>query len=109
MKKLLIASLLFGSTGLVAAPFVVQDIRINGIQAGKESAVLSGLPVRIGQKATESDISNVVRLLFLRGYDNVQAVREGNTLVISVLPRLVIAEVKVEEMNLFLVKQYEKT
>ncbi|ARU64791.1 outer membrane protein assembly factor BamA [Histophilus somni] len=96
MKKLLIASLLFGSTGLVAAPFVVQDIRINGIQAGKESAVLSGLPVRIGQKATESDISNVVRLLFLRGYDNVQAVREGNTLVISVLPRLVIAEVKVE-------------
>lgn len=46
-----------------------------------------GLPVRIGQKATESDISNVVRLLFLRGYDNVQAVREGNTLVISVVPR----------------------
>ncbi|MBN6710546.1 outer membrane protein assembly factor BamA [Haemophilus haemoglobinophilus] len=96
MKKLLLASLLFGSTSVIAAPFVVKDIRVNGVQAGTESAVLSEIPIRIGQRATDNDISNVVRALFLRGYDNVQAVREGDTLVISVLPRLVIAEVTLE-------------
>ncbi|STO53733.1 surface antigen (D15) [Canicola haemoglobinophilus] len=96
MKKLLLASLLFGSTSVIAAPFVVKDIRVNGVQAGTESAVLSEIPIRIGQRATDNDISNVVRTLFLRGYDNVQAVREGDTLVISVLPRLVIAEVTLE-------------
>lgn len=96
MKKLLLASLLFGSTSVIAAPFVVKDIRVNGVQAGTESAVLSEIPIRIGQRATDNDISNVVRTLFLRGYDNVQAVREGDTLVISVLPRLVIAEVTLQ-------------
>ena len=34
MKKLLLVSLLFGSTGVMAAPFMVQDIRVDGVQAG---------------------------------------------------------------------------
>ncbi|PJG81879.1 outer membrane protein assembly factor BamA [Caviibacterium pharyngocola] len=93
MKKLLIASLLFGSTTVIAAPFVVQDIRVDGVQAGSEGAILSGLPVRIGQRATDNDISNVVRTLFLRGYEDVKASREGNTLVISVQQRPIISDV----------------
>ncbi|WP_032092503.1 outer membrane protein assembly factor BamA [Necropsobacter rosorum] len=93
MKKLLIASLLFGSTTVVAAPFVVQDIRVDGVQAGAEANVLAGLPVRVGQRATDGDIANVVRTLFLRGYEDVRAAREGNTLVISVQQKPIIADV----------------
>ncbi|MFD0965681.1 outer membrane protein assembly factor BamA [Seminibacterium arietis] len=96
MKKLLIASLLLGSTATIAAPFVIQDIRIDGIQSGMDDNVLSSLPVRIGQKATDNDIANVVRTLFLRGYENVRATREGNTLLISVQQRPIISEVVLE-------------
>ncbi len=91
MKKLLLVSLLFGSTGVMAAPFMVQDIRVDGVQAGTEGKVLEGLPVRVGQRATDNDIATVVRTLFLRGYDDVRAVREGNTLVISVKQQPIIA------------------
>lgn len=93
MKKLLIASLLFGSTSVLAAPFVVQDIRVDGVQAGSESNVLAGLPVQIGKRATDNDIATVVRTLFSRGYDDVKATREGNTLVISVSQQPIISDV----------------
>ncbi|MFZ7175096.1 outer membrane protein assembly factor BamA [[Pasteurella] aerogenes] len=97
MKKLLIASLLFGSTTVVAAPFVVKDIRVDGVQAGSESTVLSGLPIRVGQRATDNDIANIVRTLFLRGqYDDVKASREGDTLVVSVVPKPIIVEVTLD-------------
>lgn len=94
MKKLLVAGLLLGSTTLVeAASFVVQDIRVDGVQAGAEGTILANLPVRVGQRATDQDISNVVRTLFSQGYEGVKATREGNTLVITVQPRSTIAEV----------------
>ncbi|VEB23242.1 outer membrane protein assembly factor BamA [Avibacterium volantium] len=93
MKKLLIASLLLGSTTVMAAPFVVQDIRVDGVQAGTEGKILANLPVRVGQRATDKDIANVVRTLFLQGYEGVKAAREGNTLVISVQQRPIIADV----------------
>nr|AAC44600.1 outer membrane antigen Oma87 [Pasteurella multocida] len=94
MKKLLIASLLFGSTTAFAAPFVVKDIRVDGVQAGTEGSVLATLPVRVGQRATDNDIANVVRKLFLSGqYDDVKASREGNTLVVTVMPKPVISNV----------------
>lgn len=101
MKKLLITSILFGSTSVVAAPFVVQDIRVDGVQAGSEGSVLAGLPVRVGKTTSDSDIANIVRTLFLRGqYDDVKAFREGNTLVIAVMPKPIIADVVLEGNSL---------
>ena len=67
MKKLLIASLLFGSTAVFADSFVVQDIRVDGVQAGSEGNVIAALPVKIGQKVNDSNIANIVRTLFLSG------------------------------------------
>ena len=43
MKKLLLVSLLFGSTAALAGPFVVQDIRVDGVQAGSESQIIASL------------------------------------------------------------------
>ena len=96
MKKLLLVSLLFGSAGVMAAPFVVQDIRVEGVQAGTESRVLEGLPVSIGSRATDNDIANTVKTLFLRGYDDVKATRDGNVLVISVKQSPIITEVSLD-------------
>lgn len=99
MKKLLIASLLFGSTSVVAAPFVVQNIHIDGIQEGSEANVLAGLPIQVGKRVTDNDIANAVKTLYMRGFDNVRASRNGNILLLSVTQQPIIAEVKVEGNN----------
>ena len=53
MKKLLIASLLFGTTvSALAAPFVAKEIRIEGAQGDLEQSILASLPVREGQRVT---------------------------------------------------------
>ena len=97
MKKLLLVSLLFGSTTALAGPFVVQDIRVDGVQAGSESQIIASLPIKIGQKINDANISNNVRNLFLTGqYDDVRASQQGNTLVISVMPKAIISDVVFE-------------
>ena len=97
MKKLLLVSLLFGSTAALAGPFVVQDIRVDGVQAGSESQIIASLPIKIGQKINDANISNIVRNLFLTGqYDDVRASQQGNTLVISVTPKAIISDVVFE-------------
>ena len=97
MKKLLLVSLLFGSTAALAGPFVVQDIRVDGVQAGRESQIIASLPIKVGQKINDANISNIVRNLFLTGqYDDVRASQQGNTLVISVTPKAIISDVVFE-------------
>ena len=100
MKKLLIASLLFGSTAAFADSFVVQDIRVDGVQAGSEGNVIAALPVKIGQKVNDSNIANIVRTLFLSGqYEDVKASHQGNTLIISVIPKAIISDVVLDGNN----------
>lgn len=96
MKKLLLSSLLIAN-GVMAAPFVVKDIRVDGVQPETGKAIISSLPVRIGQTATDEDISNVVRSLFIQNrYQDIRATREGNTLVINVIERPLINKVDLD-------------
>lgn len=97
MKKLLITSLLLGSTTAFTAPFVVKEIRVDGVQESAVNNVLKSIPVRVGQQANDADLSKIVRQLFLTGqYDDVRARREGNTLIVDVLPKAIISEVLLE-------------
>ncbi|PRM46007.1 outer membrane protein assembly factor BamA [Haemophilus influenzae] len=98
MKKLLIASLLFGTTTTVfAAPFVAKDIRVDGVQGDLEQQIRTTLPVRAGQRVTDNDVTNIVHSLFVSGrFDNVKARQEGDVLVISVVAKPIIADVKIK-------------
>lgn len=96
MKKFLLSTLLIAN-GVVAAPFVVKDIRIDGVQAEVGSTIIPTLPVKVGQKATDNDVANVVRQLFLQNrFEDVRAEREGNTLVIKVKELPIINNVTIE-------------
>lgn len=96
MKKLLLTTLLFSSTTTFAAPFVVKDIRIDGVAADNKPAVMAQLPVKVGQTITDRDIANVVRTLYLNGsFANVQASQEGNTLVVNVTQRATISSLEI--------------
>ena len=98
MKKLLIASLLFGTTTSVfAAPFVAKDIRIDGAQGDLEQQILASLPVRSGQRVTDKDVANIVRSLFVSGqFDDVKAFQDGDALVVSVIAKPIISEVNIK-------------
>lgn len=98
MKKLLLSTLIAGSIATVyAAPFIVEDIRIDGTRPETGKAIISGIPLKIGQKATDNDIANVVRKLFSQEkFADVRAVREGNTLVIKVTEFPLINKIEIE-------------
>ncbi|MDO4698615.1 MAG: outer membrane protein assembly factor BamA [Pasteurellaceae bacterium] len=96
MKRLLLSTLLIAN-GVLAAPFVVKDIRIDGVSAETGASILPTLPVKVGQRATDNDIANVVRQLFLQNrFQDVRAVREGDTLVVKVVNFPIINKVSVE-------------
>lgn len=97
MKKLLLSLLLAANSGVIAAPFVVKDIRIDGVQEATGKSIISTLPVKVGQRATDSDVANLVRQLFLQNqFADVSVKREGDTLVIKVLEKAVISRVDIE-------------
>ncbi|MDP8078708.1 outer membrane protein assembly factor BamA [Phocoenobacter skyensis] len=96
MKKLLLSSILLAN-GVIAAPFVVKDIRIDGVSPEAQNSIISTLPVKIGQRATDRDITYIVQQLFVqKRFTNVSARREGNVLVVDVVERPLIADIKIE-------------
>ncbi|HEY9036843.1 MAG TPA: outer membrane protein assembly factor BamA [Pseudomonadales bacterium] len=79
-----------------ANAFVVQDIRIEGLQRVSAGVVFAALPLAIGDTVTEVDMPRLARALFQTGnFDDVQLGRDGNVLVISLQERPAISEINI--------------
>ncbi|HQY22850.1 MAG TPA: POTRA domain-containing protein, partial [Gammaproteobacteria bacterium] len=72
--------------------FVVNSIRVEGLQRVSKGAVLEDLPVQIGQTITDAKATEAIRALYKSGFfKEVTLNRDGNALVVSVIERPTIS------------------
>lgn len=85
------------ATGMAAhatTPFVVQDIRIDGLQRIEPGSVFAYLPIKQGDTFTDDKASEAIRALYATGFFNdVQIATEGNVVVVQVQERPAISAI----------------
>jgi len=83
-------------------PFVIKDIRVEGIQRTEAGTVFSYLPVKVGETMTDEKAADAIRALFATGFfRDVSLEREGDVLVVVVLERPSITQVDFTGMHEF--------
>ena len=103
MRKQLFATLVaatfaqqpYAQTAQSFAPFVVRDIRVEGIQRIEAGTVFTYLPVKVGERITNERAQEAVRALYATGFfRDVRLEIEGNVLVVVVEERPAIASIE---------------
>lgn len=98
MHKKLIAGLLgvlFASSATAFDPFVVKDIRVEGIQRTEAGTVFSYLPVKVGETFSEDKAAQAIKALFETGFfKDVRIEIEQDVLVVVLEERPAIAAVE---------------
>nr|WP_164707840.1 outer membrane protein assembly factor BamA [Paraburkholderia phosphatilytica] len=93
-----VAATAFAAQGLVAeatTPFVVQDIRIEGLQRIEPGTVFAYLPIKRGNTFTDDKASEAIRALYATGFFNdVKIVVEGNVVGVQVVERAAIGGIE---------------
>src|SRR6266571_2427007 len=93
----LAACLLAAATGAGAQsfkPFVIKDIRVDGLQRTEPGTVFSYLPVKVGETMNEDKAQQAVRALFATGFfQDVRLEVETEVLVVIVQERPAIAQI----------------
>ncbi|MEW6313234.1 MAG: outer membrane protein assembly factor BamA [Pseudomonadota bacterium] len=97
MKLLLRALLLFfmcSIPGWAFQPFVVKDIRVEGIQRTEAGTVFGYLPVKIGDTMDEEKASAAIKALYATGFfKDVRLEMDADVLIVQVQERPAIAKI----------------
>ncbi len=98
-------ALLAGTAGAFAqsfTPFVVRDIRVEGLQRTEPGTVFAYLPVKVGEVIDGKKAQEALRALFATGFfQDVRLEAEGNVLVVLVRERPAIAQIDFVGMKEF--------
>ena len=89
--------LILCSATVKAEEFVVEDIRVQGLQRLTPGTIFNYLPIEAGEKFNEQVSIEAVRALFKTGFfDDVRLERDGNVLVVIVKERPTIGSITIE-------------
>jgi outer membrane protein insertion porin family len=96
--RLALACALAGALpALAIQPFVVKDIRVEGVQRTEAGTVFTYLPVKVGERMDDDKAAQSVRALYATGfYADVRLEADGDVLVVSVQERPAIAAIEIE-------------
>jgi outer membrane protein insertion porin family len=85
----------FVSTSTAAEPFVVDDIRLEGLQRISAGTVFNYLPIKVGDRVDEKRTGEALRALYKTGFfRDVRIEREGDSLVVFLHERPSIASIE---------------
>ncbi|TXT25117.1 MAG: outer membrane protein [Gallionellaceae bacterium] len=103
LKKLAgLIPLLYATSATAVEPFVVKDIRVEGIQRTEAGTVFSYLPVKVGDTLDDEHATQAIHALFATGFfKDVRLEVEQGVLVVLVRERPAIASIDVEGVKDF--------
>ncbi|MDP2784148.1 MAG: outer membrane protein assembly factor BamA [Sulfurimicrobium sp.] len=108
MKKIipLLISTLYATSALALDPFVVKDIRVEGIQRTEAGTVFSYLPVKVGETLDDEKVAAAVKALYATGFfKDVRLETENGVLVVTLQERPAIAQVDISGAKEFTKEQ----
>ena len=95
-----IVSYLFVQPLLAANSFVVEEIKITGLQRISAGTVYNYFPVTVGDEFSLDNVGSTIRGLFKTGFfQDISLAREGNVLIVTVVERPSIAKIIFEGNN----------
>ena len=78
-------------------PFVVRDMRVEGLQRISEGTVFNYLPINIGDTVDDVRVGEAIRALYTQGlFDDIEVRRDGDALIIAVKERPSIESFEIE-------------
>ena len=87
----------FGFSQVLAAEFVVGDMRVEGLQRISEGTVFNYLPINVGDRVDDLRIQEAIRTLYEQSlFDDIEMRRDDTTLVIVVRERPSIEDFTIE-------------
>jgi outer membrane protein insertion porin family len=95
LRWLLFSALLSGvSAAHALEPFVIKDIRVEGIQRTEAGTVFSYLPIKVGDTLTDEKAADAIRALYATGFfRDVTLEAENGVLIVTVQERPSIAQI----------------
>jgi outer membrane protein insertion porin family len=91
-----VAALFVTGQAYAFEPFVVRDIRVEGLQRTEAGSVFGYLPIRVGDRVTEANAAQAIKALFATGFfKDVRLGVDGDVLIVTVEERPAIASVDI--------------
>lgn len=85
---------LYASSAFALEPFVVQDIRVEGLQRTEAGTVFNYLPVTVGETMNDAKATQAIKALYGTGFfKDVRIEADGNVLVVTVQERSAISQI----------------
>lgn len=105
MKKRILTSLVLAALASPAfsiEPFVIRDIRVEGLQRTEAGTVFSYLPVKVGETLNDDRAAAAIKALFATGFfKDVKLEAQGDVLIVAVEERPSISKLTLSGMKEF--------
>ncbi|MBQ4833006.1 outer membrane protein assembly factor BamA [Pseudoalteromonas sp. MMG010] len=97
-KHLAVTSLLGASfAALGQDSFIVEDLKVDGLQRVALGAALTHIPINVGDNVDDYTISKTIKSLYRSGhFDNIKVLRDGNNVIFKVTERPTISLIEFE-------------